>query len=448
MRLLSLFRRRERGQFLMIGALLLPVLLGMAGMAVDVGKYADERRNLQNAADAIALAASQQMCTPNPNDCSNTTAATTAANAIATKNGINTSDMTVTYLGGNTAPKARVSITRNHKFQFIRILGINNKNVSGKAAAAKVSFGGGSGVVPWAVTQSTVDQAGVGNLVTMKYDATGANNGNFGAIRIDGSGAATYRSDVKYGANSFICAVGTPNCSTGACPGTYPSGCAETAPSCDGPECSPETGNMVGPTKDGVDFRMNNTSTDCDTFAEAFTPVSAAASFEFDGAPLLAYGGSFGGRLFSPALKQPTDTPAPTNTPVPPTSTPAPATPTSTPPSVTPTSTPSGSGGSGMYRLNPACNPWLEGNQCPQTATPCSRRVIIIPIIDQFGNGASDPLTIQSFALMYLEGYDNGKCQGNSCEIKGEFVKADINARALAGTYDPEASITFTKLVE
>ncbi|HZP55963.1 MAG TPA: pilus assembly protein TadG-related protein [Dehalococcoidia bacterium] len=379
MRLLSLFRRRERGQFLMIGALLLPVLLGMAGMAVDVGKYADERRNLQNAADAIALAASQQMCTPNPNDCSNTTAATTAANAIATKNGINTSDMTVTYLGGNTAPKARVSITRNHKFQFIRILGINNKNVSGKAAAAKVSFGGGSGVVPWAVTQSTVDQAGVGNLVTMKYDATGANNGNFGAIRIDGSGAATYRSDVKYGANSFICAVGTPNCSTGACPGTYPSGCAETAPSCDGPECSPETGNMVGPTKDGVDFRMSNTSTACDTFAEAF------------------------------------GTPDP---------------------------------GTGLYHLASQCNPWLEGNQCPQTATPCSRRVIIIPIIDQFGNGASDPLTIQSFALMYLEGYDNGKCQGNSCEIKGEFVKADINARALAGTYDPEASITFTKLVE
>jgi hypothetical protein len=379
MRLLSLFRRRERGQFLMIGALLLPVLLGMAGMAVDVGKYADERRNLQNAADAIALAASQQMCTPNPNDCSNTTAATTAANAIATKNGINTSDMTVTYLGGNTAPKARVSITRNHKFQFIRILGINNKNVSGKAAAAKVSFGGGSGVVPWAVTQATVDQAGVGDLVTMKYDATGSNSGNFGAIRIDGSGAATYRSDVKYGANSFICAVGTPNCSTGACPGTYPSGCAETAPSCDGPECDPETGNMVGPTRDGVDFRMSNTSTACDTFAEAF------------------------------------GTPDP---------------------------------GTRLYHLASQCNPWLEGNQCPQTATPCSRRVIIIPVIDQFGNGASDPLTIQSFALMYLEGYDDGKCQGNSCEIKGEFVKADINARALAGTYDPDASITFTKLVE
>jgi hypothetical protein len=74
--------------------------------------------------------------------------------------------------------------------------------------------------------------------------------------------------------------------------------------------------------------------------------------------------------------------------------------------------------------------------------------VIIIPVVDSFGNGASDPGEIQRFALMWLEGYDNGKCQGNSCEIKGRFVKADINTNALAGTYDPDAPIHFTKLTE
>ena len=53
--------RRERGQILVMAAILLPVLLGMAGMAVDVGSYASERRSLQNTADSIALAAGQDL---------------------------------------------------------------------------------------------------------------------------------------------------------------------------------------------------------------------------------------------------------------------------------------------------------------------------------------------------------------------------------------------------
>ena len=141
-----------------------------------------------------------------------------------------------------------------------------------------------------------------------------------------------------------------------------------------------ETGNVIGKTRDGVDFRMNNTMPECDTFEEVFTA----------------------------------------------------------PDSVT-----------GISNLNPDCNPWLDGpGKCTSATDSCSRRVIIIPVIDSFGNGASDPGTIQRFALLFLEGYDSGKCQGNQCEIKGRFVMADINTNALAGTYDPEAPIHFTRLDE
>ena len=51
----------ERGQVAMIAAGLLPVLLGMTGLAVDVGSYMSERRQLQNAADSIALAGAQEL---------------------------------------------------------------------------------------------------------------------------------------------------------------------------------------------------------------------------------------------------------------------------------------------------------------------------------------------------------------------------------------------------
>ena len=52
---------RGRGQVLIIFALALVVLLGFAGLAVDVGRLVAERRHVQNAADAGALAVCQHL---------------------------------------------------------------------------------------------------------------------------------------------------------------------------------------------------------------------------------------------------------------------------------------------------------------------------------------------------------------------------------------------------
>jgi Flp pilus assembly protein TadG len=371
MRKLPRLLRNERGQILIMAVALLPVLVGMVGVAVDVGTYADHRRDLQNDADSIALAAAQDLPT--------TADAQAAADTWAAKNGLATGDYTVTITGGSTAPKVTVAVTRPHNFSFIKILGVNEKDVSARAAAVKVSFGGGAGIVPWSVTQATVDSTLPGNLITMKYDSTGSNLGNFGAIRIDGPGANTYNTSVMYGSSTVACAETAPNCTTGACPGSYPNTCSETSPECDGPECTPETGNVIGPTRTGVDFRMNNTMTTCDSFTEVFPSQQA----------------------------------------------------------------------DGTYNINQDCNPYTDGaGKCDSPTDICSRRVIIIPVVDTFGNGASDPASIQRFALVFLEGYDAGKCQGNSCEIKGRFVKADLSPRGLAGSYDPTALIHFTKLSE
>ena len=356
----------ERGQVLVIFAILLPTLIGMAGLAVDVGTYAADRRHLQNAADAIALAAAQEL--------PDTDAANTVALDWADENDIDPDDVTLQFIAvsaGNPNPKVRVTIERDHGFHFINVLGIDSREVEGRSAAIKASYGGSNGIVPWTVTQDTVDAAGNGAMVTMKYDAEGGESGNFGAIRIDGPGARTYETSVKYGSTAYACAEGAVNCSPGACPGTYPDSCAETAPECDGPECTPETGNLIGPTQDGVDYRMDNASSDCDTFEETFDGPDA----------------------------------------------------------------------NGVHHLDPDCNPWLPGGSG-------GTRVIVIPVVDDFGNGASDPATITSFALIYLEGYDEGKCTGNSCEIKGRFVRANLSAKALAGVYDEDALVQFSRLSE
>lgn len=240
-----------------MAALLLPVLLGMAGLALDLGAYASHRRQLQNAADSIALAAAR--------DLPDATAAQASAQTWATKNGVAWSDVTFAVIpqgAGNPNPKVRVDVSHQHAFAFMKILGINSRSVSAHAAAIKTSPGGVGGLMPWSVLQSVQQGATLGALVTVKYDANNAQNGNFGAIALDGTGANVYQDTIDNGSTSIVCAQGVPNCTT-------------VSPQCSGSTCPTETGNMVGPTKDGVNYRLTNTDPHCDTFGEVFSgPVN------------------------------------------------------------------------------------------------------------------------------------------------------------------------------
>lgn len=235
----------DHGQALAFICVLLAVILGSTAFAIDVGSYATDRRDLQNAADAIALAASQEL--PNQD------AATAKAQAWATKNDIPLADMTLTFTAQNPPsqpnPKVKVSLQRNHTFHFAPVIGINNANVQASAAAIRTSPGGSTGLVPWSVTQPVLNLVPPGQTTVLKYDSTGGGNGNFGAVRIDGSGANVYRDTVEFGSNNGLCATGVTGCPFASVVST-------------------ETGNMVGPTRTAVDYLMANTATSCDAWAE------------------------------------------------------------------------------------------------------------------------------------------------------------------------------------
>ena len=254
-------RRRERGQVLMMTALLLPILLGFAALAVDVGSYADHRRTMQNAADSIALAASHDL--PDPS------ATRLSANKWAVKNDIDPNDMTVTILpvgNGTLNPTVRVVVTEPHQFSFARILGIDSKPVGARAAAIKTSPGGGANLLPFAVTLATQIAAEPGDPVTLKYDSNDPTAGNFGIIRLDGSGSNVYKDTIMNGSDSTVCVYGVTTCQ-------------DTSPVCDQSVCQSQTGNLVGATRDGVDYRINNTDAECDTFDEVLNPGTTAGTF-------------------------------------------------------------------------------------------------------------------------------------------------------------------------
>jgi len=338
---------RQEGQAFIVVALLLAVFGGMAALVVDIGSMTTDRRDLQNAADAIALAASQAL--PNQD------AAQAVANQWAAKNDIALSEMELTFVAQNVPsvpnPKVIVKLTQDHEFTFARLIGVTSAEVGATAAAIRTSPGGSAGLVPWSVTRATLDAITPGVTTVMKYDSNGVTSGNFGAIQLDGSGANVYRDTAEFGSSNGLCATGNSSCS-------YPS------------TAQVETGNMVGATRTAVDYRMDNTSASCDTWAEV-TQVA----------------------------------------------------------------------GNGSMSLQPACNPFLPGGD------PNSLRIIVIPVIASLCNG-SCTVTITEFALFFLEGYDNGQCNGNDCDIQGRFIASNTNYGAQVGVFGADTLAHFVRLVQ
>ncbi len=239
-------QKTEQGQALVLVSILLAAIGGMTALAVDLGSLTADRRDLQNAADAIALAASQEL--------PNSSAAQAAAATWAVKNDVDPANMTVTITqqdGSNPNPKVRVEVDREHGFTFARLIGINSATVEAAAAAVKTSPGGFAhgGLVPWSITEAAKNSASPGTSLVLKYDSRNVTNGNFGAIRLDGNGANVYRDTIKYGSTSPLCAVGVADCN-------YPS------------TVTTQPGNVIGPSEAGTDYRLEGTDSACDTWDE------------------------------------------------------------------------------------------------------------------------------------------------------------------------------------
>jgi len=263
-------RTNERGQVLLIFAFIIPVILGMTGMAVDIGTYAGKRRTLQNAADSIALAAAR--------DLPDQGAALASAQSWADKNQVDFAKVTVEVTpagASNPNPKVRVTINESHQFAFLRALGLKSRPVAASAVAIKTSPGGLAGLTPWAVLGSIQEAADAGDPVILKYDSNQPTTGNFGIIRLDGSGSSVYEETLINGSDSTVCADGV-------------STCAENSPECVEGTCSSETGNKVGSTRTGLDAMISDTHPACDTFDEVFTgPVDGRYSLDYDCNPWL-----------------------------------------------------------------------------------------------------------------------------------------------------------------
>lgn len=156
----------EKGQALVLVALLMVVLLGATSLSVDVGNLALARARMQKAADAAALSGAGSLAT-------SATAAISTARTYATSNGfpnnaaVTTSGATdagvtvTTPYGGNSSDIA-VTISRNVDTYFAGLLGFRSFTVSAQSVAENQtrwippSTGTMVGVMPFAISTNMV----------------------------------------------------------------------------------------------------------------------------------------------------------------------------------------------------------------------------------------------------------------------------------------------------
>jgi hypothetical protein len=142
-------RRRDAGQVLVIFALSITVLFAAAGLAFDIGRFYAERRFLQNAADAAALAAANALIQGHSQPEADTIARSIlAANFSHDPNGVTPSlpPTTPVYDSSHSGDpnylingilfsgnEVRVAVQNSINYSFGRAIGLSASTISGQA---------------------------------------------------------------------------------------------------------------------------------------------------------------------------------------------------------------------------------------------------------------------------------------------------------------------------
>ena len=146
----------ESGQTLVMVAFALIALIGFLAVAIDVGVLYSWRRDMQNAADAAALAGARVICMGG----SQAEAITAAETYALDENRADSA--TVVIEGGNVV---RVTANVTAPLFFARALGTNESGVTAQAAAVCGGTSGGSMIWPIALHQSLLEGKACGDEI-------------------------------------------------------------------------------------------------------------------------------------------------------------------------------------------------------------------------------------------------------------------------------------------
>jgi len=226
------------------------VLLGMMGLSVDVGLAYTTKAKLNAVADAAVLAGAQELP-------GNPVRAREIAVTYAVANGVKAEQVSTEVSSDNH--RLTVRAEEDIKFFFGAFLNRKEGKIAASAQAQIGSIAGIIGASPIGVEDHPL-QFGV--KYTLKHGAGGGDSlgsGKFGALALGGSGAQTYRRNLIIGYQNML-RVG------------------QIIPT--------ESGNMSGPTRDGINTRIANcTDPNCSfhSFSRSCAHIIYVPIYQFTG---------------------------------------------------------------------------------------------------------------------------------------------------------------------
>lgn len=185
----------DRGASAVLFAFLLPVMLGVQALTIDATRMFVERRHLQNAADAAAMAAVTYLPTSDPIVLGR---ASDAAVTYASLNGIQINGANVTFTTVAQAnDRVQVDTETDILFAFARTFGLTTGTVRAHAIAQVGQIGGLMGVLPLGIAPP-VGGFQMGAVYCLTLHSSGNANscpdairGDFQALDIDDLGSSS-----------------------------------------------------------------------------------------------------------------------------------------------------------------------------------------------------------------------------------------------------------------
>jgi Flp pilus assembly protein TadG len=170
-------RRAERGVIAVVVAILLPVLAGVAGLVIDVGSWYTTQAQLQNAADAAALAAAQDL----PNS---PASAAAAAQTQVTDNVSGATVTTVTPYDGSSS-EVQVTVSKQGSVTFSSVLGVTGPTITA-TAVAEATQGTGSFVYAASTACNAINIVDSGKILTTTLWSNGGISATGQGITVTG----------------------------------------------------------------------------------------------------------------------------------------------------------------------------------------------------------------------------------------------------------------------
>ena len=130
-------RKNQEGSVAVLVGVMLLVLVGFLGLALDMANLVVVRTRMQNAVDAAVCAGCLQLSLPIP---AGQTQAKTEANSILTANNFSPANATVTFTqdtvrNPTNAPETNCTLTNNVPTYFMKVLGITTVSLAAYAEA-------------------------------------------------------------------------------------------------------------------------------------------------------------------------------------------------------------------------------------------------------------------------------------------------------------------------